>query len=299
MNQRVLSYYLHRLAGLVVPLIPPRLGYRLSSRLGDALFHLLRDPRRIVEDNVIHVLGDGTSKATIDRVAREIFRNSLKNYFDLFRVATLSMEQIEGLVSVHGWENIDRALAAGKGLILVSAHFGNVDIVAQALALRHHRITVVAEHIKPEALFQYICGLRGSKGIRLIPIDAPLLGLFRALRRNEIVGLAADLDISGNGIIVDLFGAPARLPYGPARLALCTGAKIVMGFSLRLPDNTFALHLEPPFELERTGDLKHDIRVNTEKIAAVLERYIGEHPEQWVMFQPIWRTADSARGMAR
>jgi len=73
---------------------------------------------------------------------------------------------------------------------------------------------------------------------------------------------------------------------------------MVMGFSLRLADNTFALHIEPPLELEATGDLQCDVRVNTKKVAAVLERYIGRHPEQWVMFRPIWRMADSKQPMA-
>jgi len=292
LNQSMLSYYLYRLAGFIVPLIPPRLGYWLSSRLGDILFRLLKEARSAVRDNVIHILGRETDKAAIDRTVREVFRNSAKNYFDLFRVPALSAGQIRKMVRIHGWENVDRALAAGKGLIVVSAHFGNVDVVAQVLA-HPYKITVVAEHLKPEVLFQYICDLRGSKGIKLIPIDGPLLGLFRALRRNEIVGLAADLDITGSGVVVDFFGEPVQLPSGHVRLALRTGAMMVMGFSLRLADNTFALHIEPPLELEATGDFQRDVRVNTEQVVAVLERYIGQHPEQWVMFRPIWRMADS------
>jgi len=216
-----------------------------------------------------------------------------KNHYDLFRMPTLSRAEIERLVRVEGWEHVEKALSKGKGLILVSAHFGNTDIVSQVLTLRGVPVVVPAEHLKPEALYRYMCSLRASKGIRLIPVDGPLLELFRALRRNEVVGLAADRDVTESGIVVDFFGAPARLPDGYAQLSLRTGAPIIVGFSQRLPDNTFVAHLEPPLELEVTGDRAHDVRVGVERVVVIMEHYIGKHPEQWVMSVPIWRRANN------
>lgn len=290
----MLTYYLHRLLGLVVPLIPPGLAYPLATRLGDLFYHLDKVTRANIYDNVTHIL-EGSPKAVGDceAIVRGVFRHMAKNYYDLFRVPTLSLTEIAHLVKVEGWEHVERALSKGKGLILVTAHFGNTDIVAQVLALREIPVVGPAEHLKPEVLFQYICGLRTSKGLRLIPIDGPLLELFRALRRNEVVGLAADRDITESGIVVDFFGAPARLPDGYAQLSLRTGAPIVAGFSQRLPDNTFVAHFEPPLELEATGDRDRDVRAGVEKVVAIMERYIGEHPEQWVMSVPIWQTANS------
>jgi KDO2-lipid IV(A) lauroyltransferase len=119
------------------------------------------------------------------------------------------------------------------------------------------------------------------------------LELFRALRRNEVVGLAADRDLTESGIVVDFFGAPARLPDGYAQLSLRTGAPIIAGFSQRLPDNAFVAHLEPPLELEDTGDRSRDVRAGVEKVVSIMERYIGAHPEQWVMSVPIWQTENS------
>jgi len=216
-----------------------------------------------------------------------------KNYYDLFRVPALSLAEIDCLVKAEGREHGERALSKGKGVILVSAHFGNIDVVAQVLALWEMPVVILAEHLQPEALFQYICSLRANKGLRLIPIDGPLFEIFRALRRNEVVALAADRDITESGIVVDFFGAPARLPDGYAQLSLRTGAPIIVGFGQRLPDNTFVFYLEPPLELESTGDRNRDVRVGVEKVVAIMERYIGEHPDQWVMSVPIWQTANS------
>lgn len=293
LDQTVLAYYLYRLLGWLAPLVPLSLGYRLASVFGDIFYRLHRTTRANVCDNVKHIL-EGTRRGLDDMnsIVRGVFRNMAKNYYDLFRVPSLSLVEIARLVEVRGWEHIEAALSRGKGLILVSAHFGNTDLVAQVLALREIPVVVPAEHLKPEALFQYVCSLRANKCLRLIPIDGPLFELFRALRRNEAVGLAADRDITDSGIVVDFFGAPARLPDGYAQLSLRTGAPIVVGFSRRLPDNRFLVHLEPPLELELTGDRERDVRVGVEKVVAIMERYIGEHPEQWVMSVPIWRTAD-------
>ena len=271
-----------------MPLVPPTLGYRLFTRIGDLSYEKSTTSRQNVHDNLRHVLGERADPARLAGVAREIFRNQARNYYDLFRVASLSEQQIGQLVTVRGLEHIDRALSQGKGLIAVTAHFGNLDVVAQAFALHKYPITVVAEQLKPEKLFRYICSLRASKGIQLIPSDSFLRPIFSALRHNGVVGIAADRNLTGTGTEVKLFGAPALLPDGHVQLALRTGAPIGLFFGLRRPDNTFEAFIEPPLDLERTGDQEHDVRSGMAKLAAVLEKYLAQYPEQWVMFQPVW-----------
>jgi KDO2-lipid IV(A) lauroyltransferase len=290
-----LSYYVYRLLGAVMPLVPPKLGYALFTRLGDLSHDRSATSRENVYDNLRHVLGPEADPSRVEKVAREIFRNQARNYYDLFRVPSLSDAQIERLVTIHGLEHLDEALAAGKGLIGVTAHFGNLDVVAQAFALRKYPIMVVAEHLQPERLYQYVASLRASKGIKLIPIDSFLRPIFRALRNNELVGLAADRNLIEAGTLIEFFGAPALLPDGHVRLALRTGAKLGTFFSLRRPDNTYEAFVEPPLELENTGDLERDTRAGMAKLVAVLEKYIGQHPEQWVMFQPVWRLPERLR----
>jgi KDO2-lipid IV(A) lauroyltransferase len=285
-----LIYYLYRLAGFLVPLVPLRLGYSVAARLGGLFYRLSPGARANVRDNVTHILGEGANAAEVERVTRETFRYIALNYYDLFRVPTLSPAEIERVVKVDGWENVEKALAAGKGLIMVSAHFGNIEIVLHILLFRGVPVTIPVERVQPEILFQYICRVRTSKGLRLIPIDGPILELFRALRRGEIAGLAADRDITQSGVMVDFFGTPARLPDGHVQLALRTRAPIVMGFSQRLPDNTFVARFEPSLELESTGDHERDVRAGLEKVIAIMERYISQHPEQWAITAPIWRS---------
>ncbi len=287
-NQTFLVYLLYRLAGAIVPHIPPRWGYPLFSFIGDLIYRFHSGARQIVQENLRHVLGQETDRATIEETARQLFHNSLQNYYELFHQRTLSGEEMRASLTVKGLEHIEEALAQGKGLVLATAHFGSPDGLMHAIPLLSFPVTAPAEHLKPEILFRYICSLRENKGITLLPADGPLLGLFRALKRNEIVVVAADRDTTESGIMVDFFGAPARLPDGHVQLAMRTGAKLALAFGRREPDNTYTIEIHPPLELEDTGDFKRDVRANMEKVVAGLERVIRQHPEQWLIFYPLW-----------
>ncbi len=192
------------------------------------------------------------------------------------------------MIEVHGLEHLEQAHRKDKGVIFISAHFGNIDIVGQTFVLKGYHVTIPAEHVKPEVLFQKIVGVRSAKGIKIIPVDGPLLALVRGLRRNELVGLAADLDVTETGARFPFFDAPARLPDGYARLALKTGAVIAPAFSIRRPDNRFEAYAEPPIELVSTGNFEADVQAGVAQVVKVMEKWIGAHPDQWVFFHRIW-----------
>jgi KDO2-lipid IV(A) lauroyltransferase len=289
LDQTQLSYYIYRVLGAFVPLVPPQIGYAVFRALGDLSYSVATRSRESVRDNLHHVLGPKAKPAQMERQTRQAFRTQAYNYYDLFRVASLSSVQITRLVTVHNLEFMDQALSWGKGVILVSAHFGNVDIVAQAFAVRGYPITVVAEPLRPERLYRYVASLRASRGMRLVPADQFLRPLFRALRDNEIVGLAADRDLTGRGTLVDFFGAPALLPDGSVRLALRSGAAIVPAFGLRRADGAFDALIEPPLVLENTGNVQSDIRSGMARLVEVLEKHIARYPGQWVIFEPVWK----------
>lgn len=294
MNQTFLAYLLYRLAGAIVPHIPPRWGYPFFSFIGDLVYRFATGARQIVQENLRHVLGQESDKAKIEETARQLFRNSLKNYYELFHQRTLSQEEMRASLTVKGLEHIEEALVQGKGLVLATAHFGSPDGLIYLASFFSYRVTAPAEHLRPERLFLYLLSLRKRGGMTLLPADGPLLSLFRALKRNEIVAVAADRDTTESGIVVDFFGASARLPDGHVQLAMRTGAKLALAFGRREPDNTYTIEINSPLELEDTGDFKRDVRVNMEKVVADLERVIREHPEQWLIFYPLWR---SSRGV--
>lgn len=288
MSHSLLSYSSFRLIGGLAPLLPRRFGYWLAEQAGSVAYHLGRPSPAALRGNLYHVLGTDGDDNNVERVALEVFRNLAKNYYDLFHKHALSTEEATASVELRGLQYIEEGLRNGRGLILVSAHFGPFDafwMIGRRLKLS---ITAPAEHIKPERLYRYVCGLREQEWITLLPVDRPLMGLVRALRRGELVAIAADRDITGSGIVVDFFGAPARLPDGAVQLALRTGASLLTCWAVRRPDNTAVLEVEPPLRLDRTGRFEQDVLVSVRKVAARMEDWIGRYPDQWLVLYPIW-----------
>lgn len=284
----LLTYGTYRLLGALASPLPPEIGYRLARPTG-WLFHALSPRfRRILSHNFSHVLGADASGDQVQALVHKACVNIMKGHYDLFRLSRLSIDEIRGITKVEGLENVEQALALGRGVILITAHFGNVDILGQLPLAYDVPFSAPVEHVQPERLFQYTLRLRQSHGLRMFPADGPLMELYRALRRGEMIGLPCDRGISDNTRAVEFFGSPAWLPEGPVRLALRTGAALVPAFGLRLPDNTFLAWVEPPLELARTGDQEADITAGMEVVAEVLERTISQHPDQWLVAAPVW-----------
>lgn len=283
-----ITYLLYRFAGIAVPRIPPRLGYAVCQLLAGLLYQFNRSGRRNISLNLQRILGPNTAQAEIRPRIRATFNYVLYNYFDLFRLPELSDEAVDRLVTVSGWENVTTAMSNGQGILMTSAHLGNIEIVLYAMLRRGLSITIPVERINPPELFDYISRLRMSKGLKLIPIDGPLLNLIRALKKGEVVGVAGDRDITGTGRVVSFFGQPARLPDGHLRLALKTGAPLVVGFSRRNPDHTYHAYFLPPYYLPTAGTDEERLEAGMHFIITEMERAIRQTPEQWTVTVSIW-----------
>ncbi len=283
-----LTFVSYRLVAALAGRLPPSLAYRLSSWVGFLAYLFHPRLRRNLTHNMRHVLGPDVGQDRLKAVVRQACVNIIKGHYDLFRVARLTLDEIRALTRVEGMEHLEQALAAGRGAILISPHFGNVDIVLQLPIVYGVPLTTVAQHIRPERLFRYVLGLRVSHGLRILPSDGPMLALFRALKQGQVIGLACDRDVTDNAREMEFFGSPTRLPDGPVQVALRTGAPLVPAFSLRLPDDSFLVQIEPPLQLSQTGDWEADLEAGMRQVIAVMERHLARHPEQWLVTVPIW-----------
>lgn len=286
--QDLLTYYSYRTLGALAPLIPRSLGYWLAEQSAIVAYRLGRPSAAGLRENLSHVLGTAADDHAVESAAVGVYRNLAKNYFDLFHKHRLSAEEAMATADLRGVHHLEEGLRDGRGLVVVSAHFGPFDALWQIGRRLNLPLTAPAEHLEPERLYDYICSLRDREWIRLLPVDRPLMQVFRALNRGEIVALAVDRDITGSGIEVEFFDAPARLPDGHVQLALRTGANILTCFAVRQQDNNAVLHIEPPLQLERTGDFTRDVQVNVRKVVLRLEDWIGRYPDQWLVLRPIW-----------
>jgi KDO2-lipid IV(A) lauroyltransferase len=282
------TYYLLKIASLLSRYLPSWLGYWLCSFFGSILFYTDLSVRRAVMDNMRHVLSGAPARVRRD-IARRVVTNTFKNYYDMVRLPHLSREDVERMVELHGVEHLEQAYAQGRGVIIISGHLGNFNLVAQLAAIRGYPVATIAEDIKPAKLYNYVNSLRARFGLKFIKAgSSQVRTIYRFLRNKGVLMLAADRDVSDTGVPVQFFDAMADLPAGPVVLALRLKCPLVPGHTIRLPNNKSVVYLYPPIELERTGDYEQDIRINLRRVAQVLEQMILKAPDQWVVLQRVW-----------
>ncbi len=285
----MLAYYVFRIGSFVASHSPTALGYRLAVLAGSLMYHLQTGRRASVLANLCQVLGPETPQAELERLARGVFRNGAANYFELLRLPSVKLEDVRQRVRLHNFEHIDAALAAGRGVIVISGHLGAFDYVAQILGTRGLSAVVPAEPIAPRRLFEFVTRLRNSHGLRFVRADVGVMfALVKALRRNEIVGLAIDRDVRGDGLPLPFFGATTTFQPGAAILARKLGVPVIPIFIIRSPDFTADVYVEPPLGIIVSDDAERDTRENLQTMLAVVARYIRAYPDQWVAFEPVW-----------
>ena len=196
-------------------------------------------------------------------------------------------EDIKRQVIVHGVHYLADALASGKGVMLVTAHFGSFDIAVQQLAVHSVRTTVLVEALEPERLLNHVVALRRNKGLNIIPAKSGALqAMLQALRNGEVVLLVCDRDVTGEAPKALFFGEETRLPDMAVRLALRTGAAIIPVFNLRRDDGRYDVYVEPPIEVASNGN--GTVAEHMNEVIRVMEKYIKSCPEQWAVLEPVW-----------
>ena len=270
--------------------LPVRAAYAIARAAGDLAYLLEGRTRRHVKDNMRHVLGPDADERQVSRAAREVFRNVMRYYADLIGLPRIDPDRLRTHdLNVHGLENLQDALAQGKGVVLVSAHYGNPELTVQALAAVGIYGYVLTEPLQPRQLSDLTHRLRSTHGHIYRPVStSSVKGAIRYLRQGGMVAILCDRDIQKTGQLLPLCGCPARFPVGAAALALHTGAQIVPAFTQRRGPGRNEVWLEPPLHLERTGDEGQDVRAITQKILARFEEYLRRDPGQGMVLDPVW-----------
>jgi Kdo2-lipid IVA lauroyltransferase/acyltransferase len=193
---------------------------------------------------------------------------------------------------LEGFENYERAVERGKGVLLFAGHFGGWELSAFTLSLYGHPMHAVMRSMDNFYLNRMIRYYRTMHGNNVVDKDEFVRGLLTAMKAGEVVGLLMDTNMTPpQGEFVDFFGIPACTATGPARIALHSDAAVVPTFAIW--DSTlrkYRLHFDPAVNLIRTDDKEADIVANTQLFTKVIENYVRSYPEQWLWVHRRWKT---------
>ena len=293
MKFKLRRYYLYCLAracAFKIYLLPRAVGMALAGLAGTGAFLLVSKYRNIALDNLRSVFGPEKSDRQIRKIAREVFVNLAKNAVELVTLPKISAKNIDSLVSIEGRAILDAELAKGRGVIVVTGHFGNWELMPVTLRIKGYAGAVIGRRIYFDRYDRYLNGLRKSQGVEVIYRDDSPRKILKVLKSNGVLGIVADQDVdSVDGVFVDFFGHPAYTPLGPVVLAKATGAPLVPAFMIR-DGRRHRLVIEKPVELVDTGDKDADNIENTRRWSDVVEAYIRKYPSQWVWMHRRWKT---------
>lgn len=249
--------------------------------------------------NLARVLG-----VTPAEVPDELIRASMRSYArywrEAFRLPTMDHSALTGSL-VEGVENLDAALARGRGVVLALPHSGNWDAAGVWLVNHSGTLATVAERLKPESLFERFVAYRESLGFEVFPLTGgeqpPFTALAARLRANNVVCLMGERDLTGKGVPVTMYGERTWLPAGPAKLAIETGAALIpvhLWFTVDTDGREgWGMKTEAPL------DVSDGVASVTQALADRFAANIAEHPADWHMLQPQWEQDLSAERRAR
>ena len=270
--------------------LPRRAGYALAGAAATLLTRISPQIYQVVRANLQQVLGTSADDETLSRATYHVFRYAACTYYDLFHILKQGPQAIASTVHIPppARSHLTEALAQGKGIILATAHLSNFDLAGLAIAAQGISLQVLTLANPPKG-FQLLNRLRSAGGLTTTPICvATLRAAVKRLRSGGMVATGVDRPTGHGEKMVQFFGRPAPLPMGYIRLALKTGAILLVGCCYYEAEMGYVINIAPPMDMIRTGDRHKDLLLNARRVIAILEGFIRDHPDQWMMFVPVW-----------
>jgi lauroyl/myristoyl acyltransferase len=288
--------------------LPDRPLYRIAYVIGAGLYLVMPARRTQVRSNLRRVCtwldGEGRANAKVaaaaaddaalERLVRAAFGHWMLGYAEAALGPRYGRDELMERVVLRDPALTNEALAARSpgeiGPIHMTIHFGSVDLSAlYGVRVGELPFTGPMESVEQPLARAYFDHVRGELGATLVPIDGAARSLTSALERGEAAGLVADRNVTGRGSAVELFGAPARLPIGPAVLSAQTGATVYLQAIERTGPGRWAAHTVA-FRPDPTASRREVTRAIVTQEARAIERLVGRAPEQWTtLFFGIWR----------
>ncbi|HEX3789317.1 MAG TPA: phosphatidylinositol mannoside acyltransferase [Pseudonocardiaceae bacterium] len=253
---------------------------RATARRGEGVAQLRANLARIVPR---------ANDDELDGLVRDGMRSYARYWCEAFRLPAMDHSTLGAEVAPHitGQEYLEAALAEGNGVVTVLPHSGNFEVLGVWAVQRFGGLTTVAERLRPESVYQRFVAYRESLGFEILPTTGgarlPAVVLAERLRENKIICLLGDRDLTRTGAPVTFFGEPTRMPAGPAKLAVTTGAPL-LPVGCWNTDDGWGFRIHPPVRVAGPDG----VAAATQAVADVFAGDIAAHPADWHMLQKLW-----------
>jgi KDO2-lipid IV(A) lauroyltransferase len=279
-------------SSLIINFMPAGWLYGFAQRIAKIGYRIAKKQRKIALESLSIAFGNEKSSQQIEQIVRDCFTFMAKAGLELMFLMDRP-HLLKKQVALAGKENLDKALAKGNGVILVSAHFGNFPLMLARLSLEGYKVGGIIRYMRDSRAEKMFMAKRTKLGIKTIysqPRKVCVDETIRSLRNNEVVFVPIDQNFGSGGVFVDFFGRKAATATGPVVLARRTRAVVLPCFILRQKDDTQKIIFEPPFNLAEGRDSQETILINIQRLTDIIESYIRKYPAEWGWIHRRWKS---------
>lgn len=272
----------------ILAYVPWKPALAWGEAMGGMAYRIAARYRRVADKNLRLAFGNALTEAQRQTIIRQVFRNfSRMALVEFLKAPYLTPQSLRRLVRADSYAPVDALLARGKGMILVTAHFGNWELLARRAALEGYRVLVVARQSEDNGFNEMTGSLRANGGYAVHPRGESPRALLKQLRNKDIVAILPDQ--KSEDVFVPFFGHSAGTVAGPAVLALKTGAPILPMFCPRQPDGRYRVEILPEIDTTPTGNTDADIQRIMADVNRAIEEMVRRYPDQWLWLHDRWR----------
>ncbi len=284
----LMSGILHALS-----LLPDFMLYQLGELGGFIGFWLDRRHLKIGMKNLSIAFPD-RSEEERRRILRASYINLGKGAAEYVRLAGFFYTRLRNRVAYdryHYWKEVAQKYP-GKGMVVLSAHFGNFELLACAHAMHGHQISLVhhtQRFLAGDALMTFA---RERCGVEILRKHSAARAVLKALRSGELVGVPFDQNAKrSEAVWVPFFGEPAATTSGLARIVAMSGAPVIPAFIVREKDGRHhRIEIQDEIPIQRTSDAEADVLENTRRFVKAIEDMVRRYPEQFLWTHRRYRT---------
>jgi Kdo2-lipid IVA lauroyltransferase/acyltransferase len=286
-----LQYAALKLVMRCLSVIPPRVLARAAGPLGRLWYRLDRGHRNIAEENMRKAYAGEMGPRAVAKTVRSNFVQTLRMALEIPSLTRLDGSNLDRQVTFKGVEHLKRAMARGRGILFLTAHLGNWELMALTVPLKFGlRVNVLARPLDFRPLDRILGEIRSRTGNRVVDKDDSAQRVQQLLNAGQSIGILLDQNASFyEGVYVPFFNRLACTNRGLAAFALRYRADVIPVFNIRQPDGRFQVIVEPAMTVVRSGNVRRDIVVNTERFNRVIETFVRKAPEQWFWVHRRWR----------
>ncbi|MEW6411631.1 MAG: lysophospholipid acyltransferase family protein [Candidatus Zixiibacteriota bacterium] len=283
--------YLAARAGFgLVSLLSARQADLFAVAIGNLAYRILASRRRVAFDNIKRALGGSLGDGDIDVIVRKVFQNVSRSFIETARFGKLKQDGLRKIVVGAGEDYIRQAHERRKGGIILTAHFGNWEMLGAWVTTLGYDMDLVVGVQHNRKMHDLINGCRKEMGSGIIEVTtSSMRQMYKALKANHFLGFAADQHAPARNLELDFFGRKAAVASGPAQLAIRTGCAILPLLLVREQFDRHVVIAGEPIYAPEGGDEQENMVHITKRYLRFWETTISKYPDQWMWTHKRWK----------